>query len=77
MSAVGRWGVVWRRAGPAPERWVMWWHCEPLLFRSRADARTFIHKEWGYIATRPDLQRAPHYWRIPGAVRVTVTVQER
>ena len=46
----------------------------PALFRTRAEARAWIEEHYGYIRTRPDLLRHPHYWRLPRPVRVTVTV---
>lgn len=39
-------------------------------------ARSFIKEKYGYIATRGDLQREPHGWRVPQAVKVSVVVQE-
>lgn len=46
----------------------------PALFVTRAEARAFIAKEYGYIARRPDLRAEPHGWLAPRAVRVTVEV---
>ncbi len=43
-------------------------------FRTRAEARAHIENEHGYLRTRPDLKAEPHGWRMPRAVRVTVTV---
>jgi hypothetical protein len=48
-------------------------HCLPVLFRTRAEARRWIEANHGYIRRRPDLQREPHGWRMPIAVRVEVT----
>ena len=46
-----------------------------LLFRTRQEARAYAWKQFGYIARRPDLKREPHGWRVPKAVRVSVTVR--
>lgn len=45
-----------------------------LLFATKAAASTYIAKEHGYIARRPDLLAEPHGWTVPVPVRVTVTV---
>lgn len=45
-------------------------------FRTRRECRVWIEREYGYIRKRPDLRRPPHEWRVPRAVRVTVTVTE-
>jgi hypothetical protein len=46
-------------------------HCFP----TRREARAFIKERWGYIASRPDLRKAPHGWRMPIPVRVLITVE--
>ena len=45
-----------------------------MVFRSRAKAREFIRRRYGYIAERPDLRREPHGWKMPRPVRVRVDV---
>ena len=47
-----------------------------MVFKTRQQAREFIRKEYGYIASRPDLRREPHGWKMPRPVKVTVTVAE-
>jgi len=47
-----------------------------MVFRTRAEARAFIKKEWGYIANRPDLKCEPHGWKMPRAVRVNIDLTE-
>lgn len=39
-------------------------------WRTRAEARVWIKKEYGYFRTRYDLRAEPHGWRMPRAVRV-------
>jgi hypothetical protein len=46
-----------------------------LLFKSRAECRAWIEKEYGYIREREDLRRESHCWRLPQAVRVDVIEQ--
>lgn len=46
------------------------------VFRTRRECRAAIHERWGYIATRSDLRKEPHGWRIPRAVRVRIVVEE-
>ncbi len=47
-----------------------------MAFRTRREARAYIEKQYGYIRNRPDLQASPHCWRMPKAVRISVTVTE-
>ena len=62
----GNW--VWRRdcAGGA----------RPALFHTRRYAQKWIRDNYGYIAHRNDLRSAPHYWRVPKAIRVDVVMKE-
>lgn len=46
------------------------------LFNTRREARTHIEGVWGYMRGRADLRAYPHGWKMPQAVRVTVTVEE-
>lgn len=68
-----RWAVKWNEFD---DSWIMWRNCLPLLFRTRKEARAWIAKNYGYIRTRKDLRTAPHHWRLPTAVLVTVTLKE-
>ena len=45
----------------------------PALFKTRKQARAYIEQEYGYLRSRPDLQSEPHGWRMPKAIRVTIT----
>ena len=69
------WGMEWyshnRRDGVT--RHLIWRDGLPLLFTTRAECREAIDRMWGYIRGRPDLRAEPHGWRVPRAVRVTVT----
>lgn len=47
-----------------------------MLFLTRREALAWNKEERGYIATRKDLRREPHCWRVGKPVRVTVTVTE-
>lgn len=53
---------------------IMWDQGSPLVFRTRAEAREYVARKYGYIRTRPDLRREPHGWRMPRAIRVAVHV---
>lgn len=81
MSNPVRWAVQWRsrnRLDGLTERF-MWGAGEedasPLLFRTRRAARDYIRREYGYIATRPDLRTEPHGWMMPRAVKVRVELR--
>lgn len=73
-GSILRWGVLWR----SRDREEIQWDCDaqgrPNVFRTRERAREYISSRYGYISTRPDLKRAPHWWRLPRAVRVRVTL---
>ena len=53
---------------------ISWQH--QALFDTRAEARVAQQKHYGYLHHRPDLRRAPHFWRSPRVVRVRVTIEE-
>jgi hypothetical protein len=44
----------------------------PKLFRTRKLCREFIKEKYGYIAERQDLQKEPHGWCMPKAIKVNV-----
>jgi hypothetical protein len=44
----------------------------PMIFNSRAKARTVAQIKFGYIKTRADLRAEPHGWRMPRPVRVKI-----
>ena len=48
----------------------------PLLFKTRADCRAYIRIKYSYLATRPDLRREPHGWKMPVPVKVIVRIRE-
>lgn len=55
----------------------MWREYRPILFWTRKEARKWIEENYGYIRMRMDLCSAPHHWRMPRAVPVTVTIKEK
>ena len=77
--AFTRWGVLWRSENilEGRERYIMWESECPMLFRTRVQARKWIHENYGYIAKRPDLKREPHGWRMPVPVRVEVRLADK
>lgn len=50
--------------------------CLPVLFRSRRAARQYAAEHYGYIATRPDLRREPHGWKMPQAIKVRLVLAQ-
>lgn len=50
-------------------------NCQPEMFSTRAQARARIEERYGYIRSREDLRAAPHWWRVPRAVRVRVRLE--
>lgn len=47
-----------------------------MVFATKASAQRHIRQHYGYIAKRQDLRRPPFCWRMPKAVRVTITIAE-
>lgn len=75
-----RWAVVWRqkRTAADPTRdthFIFESPCRQALFLTRREANAFVSRKYGYIAKREDLRRAPHFWRMPKPVRVTLTCE--
>lgn len=73
---IHRWGAV-RRWGRPPTA-VLCRHGDlsPAIFRTRAQCRTWIEGEYTFLRDRPDLRAAPHFWRMPVAVRVVTQVED-
>ena len=72
------WGVLWHSENrySGIRRHLVWEHGKPVLFRTRHLARQRIWKAYRYIKHRKDLRAEPHGWRVPTAVRVTITTSE-
>jgi hypothetical protein len=73
--SISRWGALWRsyNALDGKREHLLCENGNPLLFRTRAEARAYIAKRYGYIKEREDLRREPHGWMLPKAVRVKVS----
>jgi hypothetical protein len=69
MDSIVRWGGLWKDRF---SEHLLFEDRLPVLFRTRREARTWIEKKYGYIRKRKDLRVAPHYWRLPTAVKVTI-----
>lgn len=77
VRPVRRWGLLWRQNNRLDgETQHILCNGSPLLFRTRAEARTFAERNYGYVRNRPDLQREPHGWKMPLPVRVKVEVAQ-
>ena len=70
-------------------RWAIWWQQANddaghfmadggnyLLFKTKKAAKTYIRVKYDYIAYRPDLRKAPYFWRMPQAIKVKVGLEE-
>jgi hypothetical protein len=70
------WAAKWRSQSQLDgrsEHLMLWDRGQPLApFRTRAECRAWIEKNYGYIKKRTDLKREPHGWRLPVAVKVKV-----
>jgi hypothetical protein len=67
-----RWTLKWVSLG---DTHIMWHECQPLLFRTKREARDYAEREYGYIKERQDLRMPPHNWRMPKPVRVDVILR--
>ena len=69
------WGIRWhsKNRSDGVSEHLMYKGCLPLLFTTRREARAYIQKWYGYIKERDDLRREPHGWRLPTAVKVSIT----
>ena len=67
-----RWAIRWRSVGFTPTEHIVYENRMPVLFRTRAEARVWIDKEYGHIRGRKDLRDWPFGWRIPRPIRVKV-----
>ena len=75
-----RWGLLWRsdnRLDGHTEHLLRHWRTydpglvnNPLLFRTRRQARAYRDEHFGYIRNRPDLKAEPHEWKLPKVVKV-------
>jgi hypothetical protein len=68
-----RWGILWRsrnRLNGRCEHLIYDGNCEPILKKTRREARALINERYGYIKDRPDLRREPHGWKIPIPIKV-------
>lgn len=55
--------------------WSMTMSAAPLLFRTRAEARAYIAKQYGDLPKRPDLRAHPHGWLMPRPARCRVVIE--
>ena len=72
----GRWGAKWIQRGEYASEHLIYENLMPPLFLTRAEAKAWIDKKYGYIRTRKDLRSAPHCWRVPVPVRVRFEIAE-
>ena len=78
MALITRsWAVLWHSKSrlDGDRKHLMYENRTPALFKTRREARAWIDDRVGYIRGRADLRREPHGWRVPKAVRVTVTIR--
>jgi hypothetical protein len=68
------WAAQWhsRNNLDGDSKYILYEGLLPKLFKTRKEAREYIEKRYGYIATRPDLRAEPHGWRMPQAIKVKV-----
>ena len=75
-----RWGLLFRsnnKLDGYKEHLIRHWrsaetlcNCDPVLFKTRQQARDSRDQEYGYLRNRPDLKTEPHGWRMPLVVKV-------
>ncbi len=72
-----RWGLKWLAKSRLDGRTehLIWKDGEPLVFKTRREARNHAANRFGYIKDRPDLHAEPHGWTFPQVVRVEITIR--
>ena len=75
VRGVERWGCAWRTKFGIEH--LLYENLLPMLFVKKREAEAYIEQKYGYMRTRPDLRAAPHHWRMPIPVRVTVELISR
>ncbi|KKK83760.1 hypothetical protein LCGC14_2790120, partial [marine sediment metagenome] len=75
---VNLWAGEWRSRNnlDGERRHIINENCLPVLFRTRSECRTYLKDRYGYITERQDLRDEPHGWRMPQAVKITITMEE-
>ena len=76
MASKG-WGVEWhsRNRLDGDQRYLLWNRGWPLLFNTRAEARRWIDRKYGYIRHREDLRSEPHGWFVPRPVKAKLDLR--
>lgn len=72
------WAVFFRSANALDgyrEYLVRGSHGHPMLFHTRAEAREFRDRVYGYLRDRPDLKAEPHGWLWPSVRKVEWQIQ--
>ena len=72
------WGILWRSNCKLDGKREFLIHkFRPTIFVTRKEAREHIDEHYGYIRTRKDLQKEPHGWKIPKAVKVKIVMEKK
>lgn len=67
------WAAQWySKKSDGVDRHIIYENGIPALFITKLEAQEWIKERFGYIATRKDLRKAPHGWRMPIPVKVVV-----
>jgi hypothetical protein len=74
VAAGSAWGILWNNG---ERKYLVHEQCVPCLFSTRRFARNYISVKYAYIKSRPDLLMPPHNWKMPIAVKVTITPNTR
>lgn len=79
QETVTRWGLLWHSKNylDGERKHIMFENCQPLLFKTRREARAYADKRYGYIRGAADLKAEPHGWRFPRAIRVEVSLSAK
>jgi hypothetical protein len=72
-KVIVRWGALWSDRNSTH---LLCRDCMPVLFHTRTQARVWIKDQYGYILGRKDLLTAPHWWRLPKAIRVVIAAKQ-
>lgn len=75
-TTIHRWAIVWRSDNRLDGRTRHLVRdietAQPMLFKTRSEARAYAEKRFGYIRSSVDLLCEPHGWKMPKVVKVVI-----
>jgi len=72
------WSVLWHSKNclDGIKEYIVQENQLPVLFHTKREAKEYIKRRFGYIATRKDLRTEPHGWRMPKAIGIILMINK-